>query len=163
MKSLWEEIRVFKSFKRTIFIPCDSHDLQLLIKDITEDIEEYDKTIERSNTIVAYFNKSHKQLALFRSHQRHIYKINYALTLAGKIRWGTQYNLLKHLLRTKQALKAYLDDSSNECDNKIIKRDIDSYGFWAGINEFLDVLKPIHETQIISENSEGRLDYVAEK
>jgi hypothetical protein len=34
MRFLWKELREYKRFKKTIIIFCDSHDLQLLIKDI---------------------------------------------------------------------------------------------------------------------------------
>jgi len=73
MRSLWDELRAYRPFKRTIMIPCDSHGLQLLIKDIIEMIDPYKVTMERSNVIVAYFNKAHKQLALLRAHQRKAY------------------------------------------------------------------------------------------
>jgi len=42
-----------------------------------------------------------------------------------------------------------------------MKANIDSYDFWRGVDELIDMLKPIHEAQISSESSNGRLDYVA--
>jgi hypothetical protein len=42
-----------------------------------------------------------------------------------------------------------------------MKANIDSYDFWQGVDELIDVLKPIYEAQIKSESSKGRLDYVA--
>jgi hypothetical protein len=111
--------------------------------------------------MIAYFNNAHKQLALLRSHQREIYGKNYALTLAGKTRWGTQVNSLTHLRRSKQAIQAYRADPTYECNNREMKVNIDSYDFWTGVDELIDVLNPIHEAQIASESSKGRLDYVA--
>jgi hypothetical protein len=60
MRSFWKELRSYPPFKRSIMILCDSHGLQLLIKDIIETIDPYKITSERFNAIVAFFNKAYK-------------------------------------------------------------------------------------------------------
>ncbi len=74
-----------------------------------------------------------------------------------------QYDPLENLRRSKDAIKAYQRDITNECKNAPVLQDIDDYGVWANIGELIDVLELIHKAQIVSENSAGRLDHVAER
>ncbi|KAF7173370.1 hypothetical protein CNMCM6106_007473 [Aspergillus hiratsukae] len=115
-----------------------------------------------ANSIMAHFRSSFKQLALLRRYQQGAYSQEYALTLACETRWGTQYNILAHLKRSKDALKAFARDVSNECDPAILEP-INEYAFWAGVEELLDILKPIHEAQIASESSNAHLGYVVSR
>jgi Protein of unknown function (DUF 659) len=159
MRSLWEKLRARDRFKRSLFVPCDSHGIQLLIKDIVLH-SLFKDTMDRAQDIVVHFRKSHKQLALLRDYQQKIYNRQYALTLAGETRWGTQYNLLSHLKRTKEALRSFAFDGKNECDNKPVLDALNDYLFWANVDELLDLLEPIHKHQIKSESSESGLDKV---
>lgn len=63
MRSLWEELHQYERFKYTFFIPCDSHGLQLLIKDIIS-LHPFDKTMKDVNSILTHFCGANKQLAL---------------------------------------------------------------------------------------------------
>lgn len=161
MRSLWEELRRLDRFRYTFFVPCDSHGLQLLIKDIVN-LHPFDKTMKEANMIVTHFRCAHKQLALLRHYQRETYGQEYALTLACETRWGTQHNVLSHLKRSKDALKAFARDINNECDPAILEP-INEYSFWASVDELLDILKPIHEAQIASESSDAHLGYVKDR
>ena len=159
MRSLWELLRAHDRFKYTLFVPCDSHGLQLLIKDIVLH-SLFKHTMNRAQEIVVHFRKAHKQLALLRDYQQKFYNRQYALTLAGETRWGTQWNLLSHLKRTKEALRAFAFDEKNECDNRPMLDSINDYSFWANVDELLDILEPLHKHQIGSESSENGLDKV---
>ncbi|KAN0067833.1 hypothetical protein V8E54_014080 [Elaphomyces granulatus] len=116
--------------------------------------------MKKAQDIVVHFRKSHKQLALLREFQQKIYNRQYALTLAGETRWGTQCNMLSHLKRSKEALRAFAYDGGNDCDNRPILDAIYDYSFWADVDELLDILEPIHKHQIDSESSEKGLDKV---
>jgi Protein of unknown function (DUF 659)/hAT family C-terminal dimerisation region len=159
MRSLWELLRTYDRFKYALFVPCDSHGLQLLIKDIISH-NMFKDTMKKAQDIVVHFRKSHKQLALLREFQQKIYNRQYALTLAGETRWGTQCNMLSHLKRSKEALRAFAYDGGNDCDNRPILDAIYDYSFWADVDELLDILEPIHKHQIDSESSEKGLDKV---
>ncbi|THC92779.1 hypothetical protein EYZ11_007740 [Aspergillus tanneri] len=115
--------------------------------------------MKSANIIVAYFYGANPQLALLRHYQREVYGQEYALTLACETRWGTQYNVLAHLKYSKDALKAFARDISNKCDPTVLEP-VNKYAFWAGVDELLDILKPIHEAQIASESSSAHLGYV---
>ena len=45
----------------------------------------------------------------------------------------------------------------------MILQDLDDYEYWAEVDELVDLLQHIHETQIMSESSYARLDYVAQR
>jgi hypothetical protein len=158
MRSLWEELRKFERFQFTFFVPCDSHGLQLLIKDIIK-LSPFDKTMKEANAIVTHFRAANKQLALLRHYQRECYGREYALTLACETRWGTQYNLLAHLRRSKDALKAFARDINSERDPALFES-INEYTFWSGVDDLLDILHPIHNAQVASEGSAPQLGYV---
>ncbi len=70
--------------------------------------------------------------------------------------------LLEHLQHTKAALQAYVNDLTNKCKNMTVCQDINSYSFWALINDFRELLQLLHETQIMSESSREHLNYVTQ-
>jgi hypothetical protein len=81
------EYEFYDRFKYTIFILCNLYGFQLLIINIIKDIPQYDDLFKQINTVINYFRKTYKQLALLRHHQRKLYKDeNYALTLTENTR-----------------------------------------------------------------------------
>jgi hypothetical protein len=159
MKSLWNFLSTKEIFKETIFVPCDSHGLQLLIKDIVT-MPEYVETLGRANLLVSHFRSAHKQLALLRHYQRECYNKTMAFTLAAETRWGTQVYLLNSISRSRDALRAFRRDRDNDCKNNEILDIIVDEGFWADVADLLDILRPIHKLQIQSESSRGHLGHV---
>jgi len=101
---MWMHLRSKPRFQRTFFIPCDSHGLQLMIKDIIS-LDLFKDTMAMCNKIVTHFRLAQKQLALLRHYQREIYGKIYALTLAGNTRWGSQVGELKSLKRSIDCLE----------------------------------------------------------
>jgi hypothetical protein len=88
IRLMWMHLRSKPRFQRTLFIPCDSHGLQFIIKDIIS-LDLFKDTITMCNKIVAHFRLTQKQLALLRHYQHEIYGKIYALTLVGNTRWGS--------------------------------------------------------------------------
>ena len=84
-------------YKHVFFIPCDSHSLQLLIKDIMS-IPHLKIILSKAQTIVSAFHKSPLHHALLREEQLDIYKKHYALILSVITHWGTQYRLVNSVL-----------------------------------------------------------------
>jgi hypothetical protein len=159
MRSLWGKLHQRNRFTNTFFIPCDSHGLQLLVKDILCH-PLFSETMILSSHIASHFRNCHKQLALLRKFQREIYGKEYALALAVLTRWGTQYWQLSALKRSKDALKAFRKAKENDCkDEKILSTICDPY-FWNEVDELLDILKPIHVSQVMSESSKGHIGHV---
>jgi Protein of unknown function (DUF 659)/hAT family C-terminal dimerisation region len=159
MRCLWRILSTKPRFKSSFFVPCDSHGLQLLIKDIIS-LPLFVDTMTLCNHIVGHFRSAHKQLALVRSLQKEIYGRKYALTLAGNTRWGTQYLELFSLKRSREALRQFRRTKDNDCKDQAVLDAITDAGFWEDVDELLDILKPIHNHQIMSESSRGHLGQV---
>jgi hypothetical protein len=159
MRCLWRILSTKPRFKSAFFVPCDSHGLQLLIKDIVT-LPLFIDTMTLCNHIVGHFRSAHKQLALVRRLQEEIYGRKYALTLAGNTRWGTQYLELFSLKRSREALRQFRRAKDNDCKDQAVLDAIIDAGFWEDVDELLDILKPIHNHQIMSESSRGHLGQV---
>ena len=96
----------------------------------------------------------------------------YALTLSVIItRWGTQYRLIHSLLQSKDALRRYgtrnnLDhEKSNEGKGSHVKM-IDiimNHNFWHDLKDIIEILKPLHDYQVMLEFGNVHLGYVVKK
>jgi hypothetical protein len=159
MRKLWKALRGDRRFKHTLFVPCDSHGIQLLIKDIVM-LPEFQQVMRNTNDVVLHFRTSHKQLALLRSYQDELYNKTYAFVLAAETRWGTQFYSLRSLERSKEALKAFARDVNNECKNMTVLKAILDPLFWAKVDELIDILRPLNELQVASESSKSHLGQV---
>lgn len=171
MRAFWREMGRLPEWKCTLFVPCDSHRLQLLMKHISE-LSWFKDVFKRAQHIVSYFHKAEKQVALLREEQ--VAMCNgktYALTLSVIIRWGTQYRLIHSLLRSKDALRRYgtRDDLDHEKSEegkgnhvRMMETIIDP-NFWHDLEDMIEILKPLHDCQVMSESGDAHLGYVVKR
>ena len=93
-------------FSHVLLIPCDSHRLQLLLKDVLEcpGIIEIARDVHKVTT---YLKNAHLQFARLRRHQQ---KLNNektrAITLAVIARWRSHYGEFESLHSIQNAVKA---------------------------------------------------------
>lgn len=83
---------------------CDSHSLQLLVKDIVT-TSPWRSTLEKAVYVITYFRHSKKQYARLR--EMMLVTGNgkvYSLLVAAITRWGSQQGALQSLIRVKEAL-----------------------------------------------------------
>jgi len=143
--------------KHIFTVPCDSHGLQLIFKDLLQQpiIKQY---WNLATTIVNTLRNSGKQHSNLYEEQEKVYKgKRKALIALGITRWGTQYNLLKSINDSKEALRsfAFRDDADHQ-----LKAILTQHTFWAAITELLELFKPIHEAQKMSEDNKATISYV---
>ena len=136
MFSTWEELEKNDDFAHYLFFPCDSHGIQLLIKDILE-LPSFADAVKQAQTLVNTFRKAHLQYARLRESQLHFYGRHQSLILSVITRWGTQYRLIQSILRNKDALKCYASDfgdmpATQRLKNPVIEI-IRSRDFWMKI------------------------------
>lgn len=171
MQAFWREMGRLPEWKYTLFVPCDSHGLQLLMKHISE-LSWFKDVFKRAQHIVGYFHKAEKQLALLREEQVAMYNgKTYALTLSVITRWGTQYCLIHSLLRSKNALKRYgtrddLDHEKSEEGKGNYARMMETImdrNFWHDLEDMIEILKPLHDCQVMSESGDAHLGYVVKR
>jgi hypothetical protein len=160
MFKIYDLLQVTDEMKHTIYAPCDSHGLQLLIKDVLE-LPEFEPTMKLANRIVGYFNKATKQYALLREQQVKEYGRHKALILSGITRWGTQLNMVKSLLDSKQALRNYAAQRfTGENKDKWIVATLLDDGLWERLELLLTLLTPVHESQKMSESNTAHIGRV---
>jgi hypothetical protein len=99
MQKTWTGLEEHPLLKHAFFIPCDSHGLQLLIKDVLES-QPFCDIIAKAQMIVSTFHRAPKQYAILRSKQEK----PTAFVLSVITRWGSQYGLVLSVLKNKQAL-----------------------------------------------------------
>ena len=90
MFSMWEQLESYDDFKHCLFIPCDSHGIQLLIKNILE-LPSFSSVMKQAQILVKAFRKAHLQYARLRENQLHFYGRHQSLILSVITRWGTQF------------------------------------------------------------------------
>ena len=95
----------------------------------------------------------------------------FALTLSVITRWGTQYRLLSSLIRSKDALRRYgtIDDLDYEKSDEgkrshsKMMQNITDRSFWHDLEDRIEILKPLHDCQVMSESGDAHLGYVAQR
>jgi hypothetical protein len=170
--------------KHIISVPCESHSLQLIIKDLLDPGKDDNKQDIQSDlcdfwkeeqSIITFFHKAPKQLGILRKKQMTLLNKFVALSSAGITRWGTQvciisntnrcflanysqWNQVEALLKNKETLRLYVADARSEC--KSIESFINDRSFWDKLKGLQSLLKPIHEAQKMSESTHSTLDKV---
>lgn len=100
-RSVWKKVQMIPELKHVLSIPCDSHGLQLAIKDLIDPgKDEYRCTIpskirefcKEYTSIISFFSGAPKQLGYLRVKQKKVSKV-VALIAAGNTRWGTQVSI----------------------------------------------------------------------
>lgn len=90
MRSVRAVLTKQRNLAHALFIPCDSHRLQLLIKDFLEQ-PNVAKIMKRAQSVVEYFQPAKKQYAIFREISK---DKTSALPLSVITRWGARLGIL---------------------------------------------------------------------
>jgi len=144
---------------RILVVPFDFHGLQLLIKDLLG-IRALEKVLQKANSLVAAFKRSHRKMALLREHQ--LDKLGFSVALANAVptRWGTQIRLFKSLVKSRAAFEAYENDPRVK-DDKILQLNLSlDRRFFQQIDDMVAILDIISEAQMASESSRSTIDTV---
>ena len=73
MFNMWMEIQRFNELRHCLFIPCDSHGIQLLVKDLLQ-IPSLQSLLQQAQTVVNAFRNAPLQYARLREFQIQYYK-----------------------------------------------------------------------------------------
>lgn len=109
----WNRMERNHRTKHVFFVLCDSHRLQLLMKDIIEP-NWLSSCFSFAQNIVTHFNHSPKQLAMLREKMRNAYGKTRTFNLSVFTRWGTQVNMIDSVSSYCQALQNLCQDTN--CD-----------------------------------------------
>ncbi|KAJ3453422.1 hypothetical protein MRS44_017669 [Fusarium solani] len=168
MRKLHAEMKNMPEFRHCFFILCDSHGLQLLVKDIVES-ERWASVLKKVTRIITFFKKAKLQLARLRAYQLECYGKQKAFITPAITRWGTQLGAVMSSLANKDALRAYARDAMvlNSLKTKAIKGEeekeedqqvlrailssINNFEFWHEVEMLAKILQPIENAQRCSE------------
>ncbi|KAL7755610.1 hypothetical protein ACKLNR_005330 [Fusarium oxysporum f. sp. zingiberi] len=168
MRKLHAEMKNMPEFRHCFFLLCDSHGLQLLVKDIVES-ERWASVLKKVTRIITFFKKAKLQLARLRAYQLECYGKQKAFITPAITRWGTQLGAVMSSLANKDALRAYARDAMvlNSLKAKGIKGEeeededqqvlrailssINNFEFWHEVEMLAKILRPIENAQRCSE------------
>ena len=159
MFAMWRHIRAYPELEHCFCVPCDSHGLQLLIKDILA-IPQFNDILENAQAIAKAFRKAHLQYARLREYQIQDYGKHIALVLSVITRWGSTFRLIVQVLKNKNALRHYCADHSS-ADLPYDAYDIiQSSTFWMQLEGLRELLEPIDNALKMSECNQSHLGLV---
>ena len=175
MQKIWKLLAQQNQLSHVLFILCDSHSLQLALKDLlepkkswsgqsTSPLTEIQQIYKIAKAIVAFFQKAPLQLTILQIKQISQYSKHKSLIAAAITQWGTSYGVVKSLQNSYTALHDWTFDarakSKNNRQHRDIKTDIRFSSFCMRLNDLVKIIKSIHEAQKTSEASEAHLDQV---
>jgi hypothetical protein len=139
MRNTWTRLEKQDLLSHVLFIPCDSHGLQLLIKDLLSQLE-IAEVMKKAQAIVVGFYHAKKQYLILWSKQDQAY----ALLLSVLTQWGTQFIMVKSLLRCKSALYLWVADPKAQMGKKKGENSIALYitdpGFWTALSSIEQII-----------------------
>ena len=162
--AMWMEMQRFIELKYCLFIPCDSHEIQLLVKDLLE-IPIFKDTLQKAQKLVKAFRHSLLQYARLRDFQlQYGTKKHQSLILSVITRWGTQFRLLQSVLNSKDALKRYAHEFGDlPAKTRLNQASIDTLRdpqFWRSLEPLRELLLPLDEALRMSESGSSHLGHV---
>ena len=171
MRAVWKGLyQDCPNWERVFFVPCDSHGLQLLMKHMSELVPGFSSIFKQAQQIASFFHKGDKQLAILRSYMKRAYGRHFAITLSVITRWGTQIRLIKSLIRSKEALRAWANhayeleaDEDRQKTYRAVVSSIQGHTFWNDLEDLREIFEPIHTAQVMSESNKAHLGYVVKR
>src|SRR5579859_4021468 len=122
MFNMWEQLENYNDLKHCLFIPCDSHSIQLLFKDILN-LPYFVKVLQQAQLVAKSFGKALLQFThLWNIQLTQFYHRHQSLILSVIMHWGTQFHLIQSVLKSKYALKCYASDYGDLSASQRIKQ-----------------------------------------
>ncbi|KAG7413141.1 hypothetical protein Forpi1262_v017166 [Fusarium oxysporum f. sp. raphani] len=172
MRSVHGLLGRFPDLSHINFSLCDSHGLQLLIKDILL-LPFFDDLFNNVTTLLKFFSRSKLQLQRLRMCQRTRWNgVTRALIRSIITRWGSQYNSFFSLLRSRDpardwSIRKDVRDELRSQDCPVLLpeavRIIKDNSFWLKLEAAIAVLKPVNEFQHASEADGAGIAHVVNR
>lgn len=163
MLSMWTKLREIPQLRHVLCVPCDSHGIQLLVKDLITDVPEFTTVHDKAQAIAKAFKSSPLQYARLKAIQILRYGEPRAICLSIITRWGTQYRLFKSILRNKEALRQFTYEYPAVKLPYDAVSYINSTIFWVELEGIVELLEPIDEILRMSESGAAHLGMVLDR
>ncbi|QGA14809.1 hypothetical protein EYB26_002465 [Talaromyces marneffei] len=158
MRLVWEILQRKSPLQHAFMIPCDSHGLQLIFKDLLDMKVSQAMTVKHifkeANDIVTFFHRSPLRYADLQAIEKARNGRKKALIASVITRWGSQYNLINSVNELKESLIQWAQSVSEDSDkSKLVEiiGIIQDITFWNILNDLCRVFKPLHIAQKDSE------------
>ncbi|KAF5706007.1 transposase [Fusarium mundagurra] len=172
MRSVHDLLGGFPELSHINFSLCDSHGLQLLIKDILF-LPFFEDLFNNVSTLLVFFSRSKLQLQRLRMCQRTRWNgVTRALIRSIITRWGSQYNSFFSLLRSRDPARDWsvrkdVRDELRSQDCPVLLpeavRIIKDSSFWLELEAAIAVLKPVNDFQHVSEADGAGIAHVVNR
>ncbi|RYC78287.1 hypothetical protein BFJ63_vAg18840 [Fusarium oxysporum f. sp. narcissi] len=172
MRSVHDLLGGFPELSHINFSLCDSHGLQLLIKDILL-LPFFEDLFNNVSTLLVFFSRSKLQLQRLRMCQRTRWNgVTRALIRSIITRWGSQYNSFFSLLRSRDPARDWsvrkdVRDELRSQDCPVLLpeavRIIKDSSFWLKLEAAIAVLKPVNDFQHVSEADGAGIAHVVNR
>lgn len=145
-RSAGQKLLEHSELKHMFLVGCDSHGIQLLIKDLLN-TKFFGDVFQQAQGVVAAITNSPKQLGILREKMATYPEGVIALALSVITRWGSQVRMLRSLRKAKRALIAYFQNLPTDASDiiKSFQANIIGPSFWIFVEHALQVLEPIDE------------------
>ena len=117
MRSVWETLAKDSRFEHVFFVGCDSHALQLYVKDIfgPDGIAYYRDTLNQATTLSQLLRRNKKTWALVKEVALAAGLATKNLTFAAVTRWGSHFAVVDALIANRRILRDATKDSRLFC------------------------------------------------
>ena len=169
MKSVWQNLATTSELKHAFMIPCDSHGLQLIMKDIVDPkaskVPQAKEVFRTALEIVVFFHRSPLEYARMQAKQIEKWGHRKALIASVITRWGTQYDMLVSLHGCQEAIYEWtlITPTASTTKGREIIRTANSHSFWWELKELIKILKPLHMAQKESEAQNSSIMEVTQR
>jgi hypothetical protein len=167
LRKSWKILKEDPELSHVHSVPCDSHGLQLAMKDILFpgkdqfncqiESDASKSFLEGPDVVVSFFRRSDKQLAFLRNCMLLCLGKILALVATVLTRWGTQVRQIKFILDSEMPLKSYasLPDAADT-----VKPLLQDDSWWQRLKSLYQLVYPFHEHQKMSESNRAGLNKV---
>lgn len=164
MRSVWRILQRKPQINHAFMIPCDSHGLQLIFKDLLDMKASQTTTVKHifkeASDIVSFFRQSPLKYGDLQAIEIIKNGKKKALIASVITRWGTQYDLICSVNELKDSLIQWAASITEEEDKaKMVEviGIIQDITFWNILNDLCKVFKPLHIAQKNSEASNATI------
>ena len=126
---------------KALFVLCDSHGLQLLIKDVLG-IPHYKVIQSQIMLFINTFRRSPLQLSILGEKPKACYGKTSALVLNVITRWSTPACTIESIYKNKETFKAYVLDDCTQLEHEVFQLRC-SCDFGNNVEELHDLILPI--------------------
>lgn len=155
-------VKTYPGWKHVFLIGCDSHGLQLFIKDIVMEVKFIEEVFKTAQLLARAFANAHKMLKILRGWMLKIFGKVHSLVLSVITRWGTQLAMLKAIQRLKPAILEFFAHPPPGMGAELnalsyLPQDAQ---FWLNLELIISIFEPIDQAIKASESERSHIGKV---